>query len=77
MQPDLFCDDYYTPPNQNIIDLIKNLSAWDRRHLTLYPKDAMNMLIDAGILTEYDVRKIVDHFNEKTIDAVLPTRHID
>ena len=77
MDSDLFCDDYYTPPNEKMVELIKNLTAWDRRHLTLYPKDVMNMLVDADLITEYDVKKIIIEQNsEKTLDISLPTRYI-
>jgi len=76
MDSDLFCDDYYTPPNEKMVELIKNLTAWDRRHLTLYPKDVINMLIEADIITTYDAQKIVEENKEKTLDISLPTCYI-
>jgi hypothetical protein len=76
MNSDLFCDDYYTAPTEKIVELIKNLSAWDRNHLTLYPKDVINMLIEADIITTYDAQKIVEENKEKTLDISLPTCYI-
>ena len=76
MQTDLFCEDYYIPPNEKIVELIKNLSAWDRKHLTLYPKDVINMLIEANIITTYDAQKIIEENKEKTLDISLPTCYI-
>jgi hypothetical protein len=76
MQPDLFCEDYYVPPKPQLIELIKNLAAWERKNLTLYPKDVMNMLVDAEVLTVHDIKVVAQSVQDKPLDVVLPTNHI-
>lgn len=76
MQNDLFCEDYYQPPNPNIVKMIEQLEGWRRKHLTLYPNDVINMLIDAELITVYDAEKILKIVQEKSLDITLPTCYI-
>lgn len=76
MNSELFCEDYYQPPNPNIVKMIEQLEAWRRNRLTLYPNDVINMLIDAELITVYDAEKILNTVQEKALDTTLPTCYI-
>jgi hypothetical protein len=76
MDSDLFCEDYYTPPNENIVKLVTQLLAWRRMNITLYSNDVLNMLIDHNLATVHDVEKIMKDNENKTLDMSLPTCYI-
>ena len=76
MDSDLFCEDYYTPPNENIVKLVTQLLAWKRQNLMLYPNDVLNMLIDCEFLNKYEMQNIIDDVDKKPLDISLPTCYI-
>ncbi len=55
---------------------MENLIAWDKKHLTLYPKDVINMLVDAGLISVTDVRRIFDSVQDKSLPVQLPNNNI-
>ena len=76
MDSDLFCEDYYQPPDAKIVKIIEQLEAWRRKRLTLYSNDVMNMLIDAELITVHDTENILNSLQNKSVDITLPTCYI-
>lgn len=76
MDTDLFCEDFYQAPDEKVVKLVTQLLAWKRQNLMLYPNDVLNMLIDNGLITKYDIQNIIDDVEKKTLDISLPTSYI-
>lgn len=76
MNSDLFCEDYYQAPDEKVVKLVTQLLAWKKYNLLLYPNDVLNMLIDNGLITKYDIQNIIDDVEKKTLDITLPTCYI-
>ncbi len=76
MNSELFCEDYYIQPNENIVKFIEEIYKWKKKNLTMYPNDVINILIETGNLSTLDVLNIFAKAEKKSLDITLPTCYI-
>lgn len=56
--------------------VIEQLAMWRRKKFSLFPEDVMNMLIENDLITEDNVRQVIETTQKKELDIRLPKVYI-
>ena len=61
----------------DILKVVEQLAIWKTHKQLLYPIDVMNMMIDNGVVTESEVREVIESVKKKQLDIRLPSVYIN
>jgi hypothetical protein len=58
------------------LKVVEQLVIWRKHKQLLYPIDVINMMIQNGLVTESEVREIIEANDKKSLDIKLPPVYI-